>query len=83
MIWPGILPNCALFYALHDRVPPDPAQTNGWSISRYRWFLYVMIGSFVWYWVSIFRTSACALPTRMPIPLCPQASAKFPYTGFS
>lgn len=50
MIWPGILPNAALFYALHDHTPPDPAKTHGWSISRYRYFLYVMCGSFVWYW---------------------------------
>ena len=29
---------------------PDPAETNGWRISRYRYFFYVFIGSFVWYW---------------------------------
>lgn len=50
MIWPGILPNCALFYSLHERTKPDPASTSGWRISRFRWFLYVAIGSFVWYW---------------------------------
>jgi OPT family oligopeptide transporter len=44
------LPNCALFYSLHDKSKPDPANTNGWSISRYRYFLYVCLGSFVWYW---------------------------------
>jgi OPT family oligopeptide transporter len=44
------LPNTALFYSLHDHTPPDPADTNGWRISRYKWFLYVFIGSFVWYW---------------------------------
>jgi OPT family small oligopeptide transporter len=44
------LPNCALFYTLHDKSKPDPADTNGWTISRYRWFLYVCLGSFVWYW---------------------------------
>jgi OPT family small oligopeptide transporter len=50
MIWPVTLPNCALFYTLHDRTPSDPAITGGWSISRYRWFMYIGIGSFVWYW---------------------------------
>ncbi|KAG9815505.1 small oligopeptide transporter, partial [Aureobasidium melanogenum] len=28
----------------------DPAKTNGWSISRYRWFFYVFLGSFLYYW---------------------------------
>ncbi|KAK7613883.1 small oligopeptide transporter, OPT family [Phyllosticta paracitricarpa] len=52
MIFPVCLPNCALFYALHRRglEKPDPAQTNGWGISRYRWFLYVLGGGFIWYW---------------------------------
>jgi OPT family oligopeptide transporter len=35
---------------LHDHRKPDPAETNGWKISRYRYFLYVCLGSFVWYW---------------------------------
>ncbi|KAF4541792.1 putative small oligopeptide opt family protein [Lasiodiplodia theobromae] len=52
MIFPQTLPNCALFFTLHKRgsSAPNPADTNGWSISRYRWFLYVVIGGFVWYW---------------------------------
>lgn len=50
MIWPADLINCTLFYTLHDHSPSDPARTNGWSISRYRWFLIVMAGSFAWYW---------------------------------
>ncbi|KAI9826487.1 MAG: hypothetical protein M1819_007336 [Sarea resinae] len=50
MIWPNQLPLTALFYALHDRQPSDPAKTGGWSIARYRYFLYVFIGAFVWYW---------------------------------
>ncbi len=49
MIWPQTLANTALMYALHDHTPSDPAETNGWSIGRYRYFMYVMIGSFVWY----------------------------------
>ncbi|KAI2617053.1 small oligopeptide transporter [Hypoxylon sp. NC1633] len=49
MIWPSNLVNASLFYTLHDHSPSDPVRTNGWSISRYRWFLYVMGGGFVWY----------------------------------
>jgi OPT family small oligopeptide transporter len=50
MIWPTNLVNTSLFYALHDHSPSDPALTSGWSISRYRYFTYVFIGSFCWYW---------------------------------
>ncbi|KAJ5108826.1 hypothetical protein N7456_005501 [Penicillium angulare] len=50
MIWPTQFANTTLFYALHDKRPSDPSETNGWSISRYRYFLYVMLGSFCWYW---------------------------------
>ncbi|PSS14862.1 hypothetical protein M430DRAFT_67507 [Amorphotheca resinae ATCC 22711] len=50
MIWPSTLVNCSMFYALHDHKESDPAETNGWSIGKYRWFLYVFTVSFVWYW---------------------------------
>ena len=50
MIWPQNFVNTSLFYALHDHSPTDPAKANGWSIGRYRYFLYVFLGSFVWYW---------------------------------
>lgn len=50
MIWPSTLVNCTMFYSLHDHKKSDPAETNGWSISRYRWFLYVFAASFIWYW---------------------------------
>lgn len=50
MIWPGNLINTALFTALHDHPAPDPSKTFGWSINKYRFFTYVMIGSFVWFW---------------------------------
>ncbi|KAI1462911.1 small oligopeptide transporter [Daldinia caldariorum] len=50
MIWPSDLVNASLFYALHDHSPSDPVQSNGWRISRYRWFLYITLGGFVWYW---------------------------------
>lgn len=50
MIWPGTLINTALFSALHDHSRPDPSKVAGWTIGRYRLFLYAMIGSFCWYW---------------------------------
>ncbi|KUJ16094.1 small oligopeptide transporter [Mollisia scopiformis] len=50
MIWPQTLVNTAFIYALHDHSKTDPAKSNGWSIARYRWFFYVFIGSFTWYW---------------------------------
>ena len=50
MIWPTSLINTALFYGLHDKSKTDPAKTNGWSISRYRYFFLVLAGSFCWYW---------------------------------
>lgn len=49
MIWPSTLVNCAFMYTLHDHSKTDPAKTNGWTISRYRFFLYVFLGSFCWY----------------------------------
>lgn len=49
MIWPATLINTSLFTALHDRSRPDPSKTGGWTIGKYRLFLYTMIASFVWY----------------------------------
>lgn len=49
-IWPSNLVNVAFMYALHDHSPSDPSKSNGWSIGRYKWFLYVFAASFVWYW---------------------------------
>lgn len=51
MIWPQNLVNATLFYTLHDHSKSDPTKTNGWRIGRYRWFLYLAIGSFIWYFV--------------------------------
>lgn len=50
-LYPSVLPNCVLFNTLHDEVnTSDPAVTNGWSISRFRYFGYVLLGAFIWYW---------------------------------
>ena len=51
MIWPSNLINTSLFYALHDHRKSDPSETNGWRIGRYRWFSYILLGSFCWYWL--------------------------------
>ncbi|MCJ1278809.1 hypothetical protein MMC21_006627 [Puttea exsequens] len=50
MIWPTTLINTALFHGLHDKSKTNPTTTNGWSISRYRYFFIVFICSFCWYW---------------------------------
>jgi OPT family small oligopeptide transporter len=50
MIWPSTLINSALFTALHDRSRPDPSKVSGWTIGKYRMFLYCLTGSFIWYW---------------------------------
>ncbi|KAL1980072.1 hypothetical protein VTN96DRAFT_4691 [Rasamsonia emersonii] len=51
MIWPSQFSNTSLLYALHDRSASDSSQTNGWRISRFRYFLYVALGSFAYYWI--------------------------------
>jgi hypothetical protein len=52
MIWPVNLPSTALFNTLHDgKVQNDPQETNGWSISRFKFFLYVFLAGFFWYWI--------------------------------
>lgn len=50
LIWPANFSMTTLLYALHDKKKPDPSRTNGWSISGYRYFAYVSLASFVWYW---------------------------------
>jgi OPT family small oligopeptide transporter len=50
MIWPSNLVNTAFMYTLHDHSKTDPNTTNGWSISRYRWFFIIFLGSFCWFW---------------------------------
>ncbi|KAL7940813.1 small oligopeptide transporter, OPT family [Trichoderma barbatum] len=51
MIWPSNLVSTSLMYTLQDHAPEDTSQTGSWSISRYRYFIYVAVGSFVWYWL--------------------------------
>jgi OPT family small oligopeptide transporter len=50
LTWPSNFSTTTLLYALHEKSKPDPTQANGWSISHYRWFVYVASGMFVYYW---------------------------------
>lgn len=95
MIWPGALVNVGFLYALHDHSPSDPSKTDGWSISRYRWFMYIMAGMFVWSWFpdfiipafSYFAWVTWAKPNNVIVnQLFGQTtgiSLGFPFTGFT
>ncbi|CAN8103996.1 unnamed protein product [Discula destructiva] len=48
---PGQFSGTTLFYALHDKSKSDGVHSNGWTISRYRYFFYVLIGMFCYYWI--------------------------------
>lgn len=50
LTWPTTFSTTTLLYALHDKSKTDPSQANGWSISHYRWFVYVASGMFIYYW---------------------------------
>ncbi|KAF2664244.1 OPT family small oligopeptide transporter [Microthyrium microscopicum] len=50
LIWPGNFSTTSLLYTLHDKSKADPTTTNGWIISRYRYFFYVCSGMFLYYW---------------------------------
>lgn len=49
-VWPQTLISVSLFDSLHSRAV-EKSSANGWKIPRYKFFLFVLIGSFVWYWV--------------------------------
>ncbi|KAJ9606745.1 hypothetical protein H2200_008754 [Cladophialophora chaetospira] len=46
MIWPGTLMSTAMFTTMHKN---ENKPANGWTISRYRFFLYVWSAAFLWY----------------------------------
>ena len=48
MIWPGTLMSTAMFTTMHQQ---ENKIANGWTISRYRFFVYVWIGAFAWYFL--------------------------------
>ncbi|KAG5980805.1 hypothetical protein E4U43_006699 [Claviceps pusilla] len=51
MVWPANLVTCAVMHALHKHEGTEPASTNGWAISRYRFFLLVSVATFFYQWV--------------------------------
>jgi OPT family oligopeptide transporter len=51
LIWPANFSMTTLLYALHDKSKTDPVKANGWRISQYRFFVYVAVGSFAYYWI--------------------------------
>lgn len=48
MIWPGTLMSTAMFSTMHRN---ENKTANGWNITRYRFFVYVWIGAFAWYFL--------------------------------
>lgn len=48
MIWPGTLMSTAMFTTMHKN---ENNVANGWTISRYRFFIYVWAGAFAWYFL--------------------------------
>ncbi|KAJ5772026.1 Oligopeptide transporter OPT superfamily [Penicillium odoratum] len=48
MIWPGTLMSTAMFSTMHKTANK---KANGWSISRYKFFILVWGGAFLWYFV--------------------------------
>ncbi|KAH6664850.1 putative sexual differentiation process protein isp4 [Halenospora varia] len=50
MIWPSNLITTTMFETIHTRKTPEGLQQSGWKIGRYKWFLIVMCGIFVWQW---------------------------------
>ena len=49
LIWPQTLVTSTLLNTLHTE--EDLIGNSAGGITRYRWFLYVMIGAFVWQWM--------------------------------
>ena len=50
MVWPATLITCTVMYSLHDHSTSDPSATNGWRIGRYKFFLFVALGTWCWEW---------------------------------
>ncbi|KAH0368904.1 OPT superfamily oligopeptide transporter, partial [Aureobasidium melanogenum] len=48
LVWPGVLANTALNRTLHHKGESEGGST--WRISRYAFFMFVFVASFVWYW---------------------------------
>ncbi|KPI35392.1 Glutathione transporter 1 [Cyphellophora attinorum] len=48
MIWPGTLGSTAMFTTMHKN---ENKVANGWTVSRYRFFVYVWAAAFAWYFL--------------------------------
>ncbi|KAK5093836.1 hypothetical protein LTR70_006087 [Exophiala xenobiotica] len=48
MIWPGTLMSTAMFSTMHTN---ENKSANGWTISPYRFFVYVWAAAFAWYFL--------------------------------
>ena len=48
MIWPGTLMSTAMFTTMHKR---ENKAANGWTISRYKFFVVVWSAAFAWYFL--------------------------------
>ncbi|KAH7316879.1 small oligopeptide transporter [Stachybotrys elegans] len=51
MLWPGQFGTTSLLYTLHDKSSSQLTDADRWRISRYRWFCYIAMASFVYYWI--------------------------------
>ncbi|KAF2262978.1 small oligopeptide transporter [Lojkania enalia] len=50
LIWPNQFSNTVLLHTLHDKADVSVMSANGWTVSRYRYYCYVLVGMFVYYW---------------------------------
>ncbi|KAH8881835.1 Tetrapeptide transporter, OPT1/isp4 [Thozetella sp. PMI_491] len=49
MVWPATLITCSVMDSLHNHASGDPV--NGWRIGRYKFFMIVAGGTFIWQWI--------------------------------
>ena len=64
LIWPSSLASTVLFRALHE--PQDHTPVNGWTVTRYKYFVLLAAGAFVLFWIPDYlwtTTSAFAFAT--------------------
>ncbi|EKD18024.1 uncharacterized protein L3040_004563 [Drepanopeziza brunnea f. sp. 'multigermtubi'] len=57
MIWPSNLIITTMFETIHTRKTPEQLashNTGTWKMGRYKWFLLVMVGIFVWEWFPLY-----------------------------
>lgn len=86
MIWPGNLVGVTLMHAMYGQNEKKDPTIMGGSIPRYRWFAYITLGSFLYYFIPGFFAqflSSFAIVTWMA-PNNPVVNQLFGYsTGLS